>query len=106
MISMNRTLFDQAAIRSNQPVLVAYCAPWCSYCHHLAPALKRLARQYAGTVIFGQVDIDREPQLAAQEQIEVVPTLVLYQSGKALGSIVVPECGCQIEGFLREALGK
>jgi len=104
MISMNRTLFDQTAVCGEHPVLVAYCAPWCRYCQHLTPVLQRLAQQYAPGITFGTIDIDQEPQLASDEQIEVVPTLVLYRAGSVLGSIVVPECGRQIEGFLREAL--
>lgn len=104
MTEMNRSEFDRATIHGTQPVLIAYCAPWCGYCNHLSPALKRLSRQYGHTVTFGKIDIQKEPQLADTEQIEVVPTLVLYQSGNALGSLVVPECGAQIEAFLQEHL--
>ena len=50
------------------------------------------------------MDIDMEPELARQEEIEVLPTLVLYQQGKVLGSIVGPESFDIIEGFMEEAL--
>lgn len=51
-----------------------------------------------------KVNIDEDPQLAAQEQIELVPTLVIYQNGTALGSIVAPASKAQIDAFIAETL--
>ena len=51
-----------------------------------------------------KVNIDEEPQLAQAEQIEVIPTLVIYQSGQALGSVVAPESKAAIDGFIRQTL--
>jgi thioredoxin-like negative regulator of GroEL len=52
----------------------------------------------------GQVNIDDVPLLAHQEQIEVIPTFVLYKDGKAVSAIVAPESKAAIEEFLREGL--
>lgn len=103
MTELNRAEFLSITNRSNDPALVIFSAPWCSYCRHLMPAMTRLSHEYAH-ITFGVIDIDQESQLAHQEQIEVVPTLVLYRSGQALGSIVVPESSAQVETFLLEAL--
>ena len=54
--------------------------------------------------MIGKLNIDEEPELAQKEQIEVIPTLVIYQSGQALGSIVAPESKAQIEAFIKETL--
>ena len=51
-----------------------------------------------------KVNIDEEPELARQEQIEVIPTLVVYKEGFELGSIVAPESKARIEEFLAESL--
>jgi len=51
-----------------------------------------------------KVNIDEEPELARQEQIEVIPTLVVYRGGFELGSIVAPESKAKIEEFIRETL--
>ena len=104
MIPMNQNAFRQAAIQGTAPVLVMYTASWCGYCQRLQPILAKLSREYTGEITFGTVDIDLESGLALQEQIEVVPTLVLYHGGNVLGSIVVPECGSQVESLLRESL--
>ena len=86
----------------DKPVLVEFQAPWCVYCRRLAPALARLERQ---DVIVGSINIDDHPALAQLEGIEVVPTLVLYHRGEALGSIVAPDSRARIEEFLEDFLG-
>ena len=53
-----------------------------------------------------KVNIDDEPLLAAREQIEVIPTLIIYQNGQALGSIVAPESKARIDDFILENLGE
>ena len=85
-------------------MLVEYWAPWCVYCRRIAPVLEKVETQFANTVVMGQVNIDDVPLLAHQEQIEVIPTFVLYKYGKAVSSIVAPESRAAIEEFLREGL--
>ena len=102
MIALNKELFDRE-IQGSKPVLVDYWAPWCVYCRRLAPALADFARQHPELTV-AQVNIDEEPVLARQERIEVIPTLVLYQNGQALGSIVAPESKAMLEEFVEELL--
>ena len=92
-------------ILSNVPVLVDFWAPWCTYCRRIGPALDKLADSREDVLIV-KVNIDEEPELARREQIEVIPTLVVYQDGYDLGSIVAPESKARIEEFLQEALGE
>jgi thioredoxin len=105
MIQMNSELFQKHAMESQQLTLVEFWAPWCVYCRRIIPAMERISQQYAGELVIGQVNIDDEPLLAHQEDIEVIPTLVLYRGGKALGSIVAPDSKARIEEFIREAKG-
>ena len=104
-INMNQEQFEQS-VASGKLVLVDFWAPWCGYCRRIAPAYEKIAEQYADAILAAKVNIDEEPRLAQEEQIEVIPTLVLYRDGKAVDSIVAPESKAMIDRFIREALEK
>ena len=87
-------------------ILVDYWAPWCSYCRRIGPAYDKVAEQFGENLNIVKINIDDEPELATRERIEVIPTLVLYQKGEAVASIVAPESKARIESFLNEALAK
>ena len=103
-IDLNKELFDKYTNDTSKPVLVDFWAPWCVYCRRIAPGLNILAEQYKDILVIGKINIDDEQDLAVKEQFEVFPTLVIYQSEQALGSIVAPESKAQIEAFIKETL--
>ncbi len=90
-------------ILGEKPVLVDFWAPWCGYCRRIGPAIDKLADSREDVLIV-KVNIDDEPDLARQERIEVIPTLVVYKNGFDLGSIVAPESKARIERFLEETI--
>lgn len=103
-VNLNGELLKQM-MNEGKVVLVDYWAPWCGYCRRIAPAYDKIAQQYGDKLMVGKVNIDEDPQLAHQERIEVIPTLVLYKGNEALGSIVAPESKAKIEEFIKENLG-
>ena len=105
ILNMNTELFEQNVTEGEKPVLVEYWAPWCVYCRRIAPAFNKIAEQYEGRVVIGQVNIDDMPGLADENKIEVVPTMVFYKNGVESGSIVAPDSKAKIEAFIEENLG-
>ncbi|MBQ1189683.1 MAG: thioredoxin [Lachnospiraceae bacterium] len=102
-MNINKNQFEEM-IRGEKPVLVDFWAPWCGYCRRIEAAYEKLADSYAGSVSAVKVNIDEEPLLTDQEEIEVIPTLVMYKNGEAIGSIVAPESKSMIEEFIRQTL--
>ena len=103
-VHINKEQFQQL-LAQKKTILVDFWAPWCGYCRRIGPAYEKIAEQY-DQLIVAKVNIDEEPQLAEAEQIEVIPTLVLYRDGQAIGSVVAPESKTMIDQFIQESLEK
>jgi len=103
-VNLNEMKFNEL-LHGEKPLLVDFWAPWCGYCRRIGPAYEKIAEQYAQKLIVAKVNIDEVPALADREQIEVIPTLVLYRDGNALDSIVAPDSKAAIEAFIHKNLG-
>ena len=73
--------FAERVARSDVPVVVDFYADWCQPCHQIAPALETLALQHAGSVRFGKVNIDEQPELAAAYRVSSIPAVLRFDSG-------------------------
>ena len=101
--NLNAEQFQQLR-EAGEAVLVDYWAPWCGYCRRLNPVYDKIAEQYGDRLVIAKINIDEEPGLADREQIELIPTLVLYRNGQAQDSIVAPQSKALIDEFLQKNL--
>lgn len=62
--------------------MVDFWAEWCGPCKMLGPTMEELARQYEGKVLVAKVNVDEEPQLAAQFGVMSIPTVVFFKNGQ------------------------
>ncbi|MBO8427803.1 MAG: thioredoxin [Firmicutes bacterium] len=67
----------------NGVVLVDFFATWCGPCKMLSPELEKLAEKRTDINVL-KVDIDEFEEIAAEYNIRVVPTLILFKDGANL----------------------
>ena len=92
--------FKEYVSQSEVPVLVEFSASWCVPSQQQKPIIEELARQYTSRIIFGELNVDRNPKSASEYQIMGCPTFILLNSGKPLARRV----GAQSKGQLQEML--
>jgi len=68
--------------------LIDCWAPWCGPCVVIAPIVEELAKEYAGKVFFGKLNVDENPRTAGRFQIFGIPTLLIIENGKEVDRIV------------------
>jgi thioredoxin 1 len=87
IITVTDANFETVVAQCAQPFLLDLTAVWCGPCKALKPVLEELAREYAGRVAFGSLDVDDNPQTAMKHQVRSVPTLLLFSAGRVLGQL-------------------
>ena len=98
--------FEELVLRRSLqvPVLIDFWADWCGPCKQLTPVLERLADEMAGAWVLAKVDTEANQAIAAQLQIQSIPSVFLALGGRLVPGFqgALPEA--QLRAFLEQVL--
>jgi thioredoxin 1 len=80
--------FKKEVLESVTPVLVDFWAAWCGPCRMVAPVVEEMAKEYAGKLKVGKVDVDSNSQTATHFGIMSIPTIMIFKNGKVMDQVV------------------
>lgn len=73
--------YDEA-IKQTPVVLVDFFASWCPHCRKMMPVVDQVKELLDGSAAVIQLDIDENKELAQQEEVEGIPTFIIYSNGE------------------------
>ena len=86
-VTLTQENFQTEVLDAKGTVLVDFWAAWCGPCRMLSPVVDEVAAELSGVKV-GKVNIDEQPDLAAQFDVMSIPTLVVFKDGKAVNQSV------------------
>ncbi len=96
----------QEVINQTPVTLVEFFATWCPHCAKMAPIVDQIRELLAGRVNIHQFDIDKNEELADDQNVQGVPTFILYVDGREVwrhsGEIEANDLLMKIEQEMRK----
>ena len=99
VIKINKENFASEVLNSNKPVLLDFYADWCGPCRMVGPIVLEIANERSNVKV-GKINVDEQPEIAAQFQVMSIPMLAVIKNGKLENQVVGYRSKEQIETML------
>jgi thioredoxin 1 len=81
-VKVDNNNFRSDVLEAKEPVVVDFWAEWCGPCKMIGPSLEEISTELAGKVKVAKLNIDENPELAAQFGVRSIPTLMIFKGGE------------------------
>jgi thioredoxin 1 len=80
--------FKDEILSNKLPAIVDFWAEWCVPCKIVAPVVDEVAKEMAGKVKFGKINVDENTEVATDLAVMNIPTLIFFKNGKEIDRVV------------------
>ncbi len=92
--------FEAEVLKSTEPVLVDFWAPWCGPCRMIGPVIEELAKDNAGKAKVAKLNTDEAQELAMRYDVQSIPTIMVFKNGEVVDRFM----GVQPKQRLQQAI--
>ena len=85
-IEITDATFEDEVVKSDKPVIVDFWAPWCAPCRTVGAVLEQLSGERADLKVV-KINIDDNQEQALQHSVLLLPTVILFVDGRAVGKL-------------------
>lgn len=98
--------FSDEIVGADGLSMVDFWATWCGPCRIVAPIVKELADEYSDKgVVVGKLDVDANPQTAAQFGVRSIPTILFFKNGEMVDRVIGAVPRPQLEQKIQQHIG-
>jgi len=103
-LAVTDAAFDTTVLKSEQPVLVDFWAPWCGPCRAIGPVVEELAAEYEGKVLVAKMNVDENAETPRKYGIRAIPTLIVFKGGEVVEQVTGAVAKANIKSMIEKAL--